>query len=91
MSILSIQNLSKSFIVDKKKISVLDNISLEIKKGDIFGVIGLSGEGKSTLVRCINLLEKPDSGNITYYTENVEFCQHFQIEFKNLKEPGCRG
>ena len=66
MSILSIQNLSKSFNVDKKIISVLDNVSLEIEKGDIFGVIGLSGEGKSTLVRCINLLEKPDSGSINY-------------------------
>jgi ABC-type oligopeptide transport system ATPase subunit len=66
MSILSIQNLSKSFNVDKKIISVLDNVSLEIEKGDIFGVIGLSGEGKSTLVRCINLLEKPDSGIINY-------------------------
>ena len=66
MQILSIQNLTKTFESEKGIISVLDNISLEIEKGDIFGVIGLSGVGKSTLVRCINLLEKANSGVINY-------------------------
>ena len=66
MSILQIKNLSKSFKTGKNVTSVLDGISLEINKGDIFGVIGLSGEGKSTLVRCINRLEQADSGSIYF-------------------------
>ncbi len=66
MSILKIDNLSKSFKNGKEVTSVLDGISLEINKGDIFGVIGLSGEGKSTLVRCINRLEQADGGKIYF-------------------------
>lgn len=70
MKILEINELSKSFDTNKKIIPVLDKISLDINKGDIFGVIGLSGEGKSTFVRCINRLENADSGTITFYDEN---------------------
>lgn len=66
MSLLSIRNLSKVFRIGKEYVSVLDNISLDIERGDIFGVIGLSGEGKSTLVRCINRLETPDSGEMIF-------------------------
>lgn len=47
------------------EVKALNNINLEIKKGEIFGVIGLSGAGKSTLVRMINLLERPTAGVIT--------------------------
>ena len=44
---------------------VLDGVDLSINKGDIIGIIGPSGTGKSTLLRSINLLEKPESGTIT--------------------------
>jgi len=71
MSILQIKNLSKSFKTGKNVTSVLDGISLEINKGDIFGVIGLSGEGKSTLVRCINRLEQADSGSIYFNDDEI--------------------
>lgn len=40
------------------------DVSLEVKKGDIFGIIGLSGAGKSSLIRMVNRLEEPTSGNI---------------------------
>ena len=66
MSILEIIDLSKSFCSNKTVVNVLDNISLNVEKGDVYGVIGLSGEGKSTLVRCINRLENPDSGEILF-------------------------
>ena len=71
MSILQIKNLSKSFKTGKNLTSVLDGVSLEINKGDIFGVIGLSGEGKSTLVRCINRLEQADSGSIYFNDDEI--------------------
>ena len=66
MSILEIIDLSKSFCSNKTIVNVLDNISLNVEKGDVYGVIGLSGEGKSTLVRCINRLENPDTGKILF-------------------------
>lgn len=62
--VIVIKNLSKNFNTPFGKVEVLKNINLEIKKGDIFGVIGFSGAGKSTLIRCINRLEEPDSGEI---------------------------
>ena len=42
----------------------MNDVSLEIEKGEIFGIIGFSGAGKSTLVRCIKLLERPTSGKV---------------------------
>src|SRR5574344_104767 len=62
MGFLSIEHLSKNF----GNTVVLDDVSLEVEKGDIFGILGLSGAGKSTLVRCINGLEKPTSGQVVY-------------------------
>lgn len=44
---------------------VLDDISLEIKQGDVVGIIGPSGTGKSTLLRCVNRLETPEKGTVT--------------------------
>ncbi|MDD8054167.1 MAG: amino acid ABC transporter ATP-binding protein [Thermotogota bacterium] len=57
---ISIRQLKKSFGNNV----VLENVNVEINKGDVIGVIGPSGCGKSTLIRCINLLEAPDSGEI---------------------------
>ena len=66
MGILKIVELSKTFRTGKRVVEVLDKVSLDVEKQDVFGVIGLSGEGKSTLVRCINRLENADSGIISY-------------------------
>lgn len=61
---IKISDLKKVYISESGSVTALDRIDLEIKKGEIFGIIGLSGAGKSTLIRCINLLEKPTSGSI---------------------------
>lgn len=60
MKILEIKELSKSF----NKIKILDKFSLSVDTGEIVSIIGPSGIGKSTLLRCINGLEKIDSGEI---------------------------
>ena len=62
MAILEIKNVSKSYGENK----ILDNVSLNVEKGDIYGILGLSGAGKSTLVRCINGLETFDEGEILF-------------------------
>ena len=59
---ISVKNLKKSF----KEIEVLKGIDLEINKGDVICIIGPSGGGKSTLLRCLNLLEKPTGGSIIF-------------------------
>lgn len=68
---IKLQQVSKIFYKKKREIQALKNIDLEIKKGDIFGIIGYSGSGKSTLVRTINLLERPTSGNIFLSGYNI--------------------
>ncbi|SPJ33951.1 ABC transporter ATP-binding protein [Kushneria phyllosphaerae] len=54
---------------------VLKGISLEAKKGDVITLIGASGSGKSTFLRCMNLLERPDSGDILVHGEPISFRQ----------------
>lgn len=64
MSFIKVENLCKTFHGKDGSIEVLKGINLEIEKGDIFGIVGFSGAGKSTFARCINRLEEPDSGKI---------------------------
>lgn len=59
---IKIKNLNKSF----NNHLILKNINLEIKKKEKIAIIGPSGSGKSTFLRCLNLLEKPDSGQIYF-------------------------
>ncbi|MGM9904608.1 amino acid ABC transporter ATP-binding protein [Enterococcus sp. 10A9_DIV0425] len=66
-NIIEIKHLSKKFGENE----VLKDISMSIKKGEVVTVIGSSGSGKSTFLRCINLLEKPSGGEIIYNDENV--------------------
>ena len=61
---IKLSNITKIFELPSKKLTALDNVSLNIEKGQICGVIGASGAGKSTLIRCVNLLEKPTSGSV---------------------------
>lgn len=59
---ISINNVTKRY--QKGKVTVLDNVSLNIRKGEIFGLIGPDGAGKTTLFRLMTSLLVPDSGNI---------------------------
>ncbi|WP_256758468.1 methionine ABC transporter ATP-binding protein [Cohnella sp. WQ 127256] len=59
---IQLDHISKVFYQDKRKIEAVKNATLQVKKGEIFGIIGYSGAGKSTLIRCINFLEKPTHG-----------------------------
>lgn len=58
---ISIRNLSKHF----GDLKVLTDVNIDIRKGEIITVIGPSGTGKSTLLRCMNLLEQPTGGHIS--------------------------
>ena len=61
---IQLKNISKTFGTGDGAVAALRDVSIDIHRGEIFGVIGLSGAGKSTLVRCINLLERPDEGAV---------------------------
>lgn len=61
---IEFQNLRKVYKSSGQQVTALDGINLTISKGEIFGVIGFSGAGKSSLIRCVNLLERPTSGKV---------------------------
>lgn len=64
---LSVKDLHKSF----GPVEVLKGISLDAQDGDVVSILGSSGSGKSTFLRCINLLETPDSGEVTVGGETI--------------------
>lgn len=66
-NIISIRSLKKSFGSNE----ILKGVNYEINEGDVACIIGPSGSGKSTFLRCINLLERPNSGEIIYEGKNV--------------------
>lgn len=67
--ILEAENLTKSFV---KGCNVLNNISFNIKKGEVVVIVGPSGCGKSTFLRCLNRLEDIDSGSLKLKGESYE-------------------
>lgn len=62
---ISLKDVSVTFTQpNKETIQAVKNVSLEVDKGDVYGIVGYSGAGKSTLVRVINLLQRPTSGSV---------------------------
>lgn len=62
--VIRLVNISKVYKAKEGDVLALNNVSLDIDKGEIYGVMGVSGAGKSTLIRCINLLERPTFGHV---------------------------
>ncbi|MEU9333507.1 ATP-binding cassette domain-containing protein [Streptomyces sp. NPDC048290] len=58
-------DLTKVYRSRGREITALDGVDLHVREGEVFGVIGQSGAGKSSLIRCVNLLERPTSGTVT--------------------------
>ena len=92
-SILKVENLTKIF---KKKgqedFTAVDNISFDLKKGEILGIVGESGSGKSTLVKMITRLLDTTSGNVIFKGKDVthikgsalrEYYRHIQMVFQS--------
>ena len=67
-SVIALKGLKKSF----GKVDVLKGIDLEIAAGEVVAVIGSSGSGKSTMLRCVNLLETPTDGEILWHGKNIQ-------------------
>ncbi|MDD6903390.1 MAG: amino acid ABC transporter ATP-binding protein [Eubacteriales bacterium] len=65
--VIELKNVTKSFGDHK----VLKGVNLKVDSGEVVSVIGASGSGKSTMLRCINLLERPDGGDILFNGESI--------------------
>lgn len=78
---IRIEHLVKEYRNKKNTIIGVNDVSLTIHKGEIFGIVGYSGAGKSSLLRCLNFLEKPTSGQI--YIDDVNLNS---LSTKQLRE-----
>src|SRR5699024_6531386 len=81
--IIKLENIDITFYQKRRTIEAVKDVSITIKKGNIYGIVGYSGAGKSTLVRTINLLQPPTSGTITI-GDDVTFSDG-QVQLKGAK------
>lgn len=82
MSYIEIRGLSKKFGEN----IVLDDVDLDIEKGEVVAIIGPSGTGKSTLLRTLNLLERPEKGTFTIDGETFELTGRNSKEINRLRK-----
>ena len=84
---IQLKNVVKTFPAagKNKEITALKEISLEIEKGDIFGIVGYSGAGKSTLLRLLNGLETPTSGTVLVDGKEISRLSERELRFARQK------
>ena len=61
---IRLEHVSRTFREKNMEVRALQDVSLHVRKGEIYGIVGFSGAGKSTLIRLVNRLETPDSGTV---------------------------
>ncbi|MER5778763.1 ATP-binding cassette domain-containing protein [Streptomyces sp. NPDC002039] len=62
---ITTSGLTKVYQSRDREVTALDGVDLHVREGEVYGVIGQSGAGKSSLIRCVNLLERPTAGTVT--------------------------
>ena len=83
---IKVENVSKFYELDDgTKINALNNVSFEVKEGEILGIMGKSGSGKTTLLRALRGVEHIDAGKITVGTDSVD-ADSSQFYYNNLKK-----
>lgn len=82
---IEVKDLVKTYSREGQKVEALKGVNITVSKGDVFGVIGLSGAGKSSLVRCISSLEKPTSGSIIVNGQDIAKLSHGELRSAQKK------
>jgi D-methionine transport system ATP-binding protein len=79
--LINLQSVRKVFQTKDGEVKAVDTVDLNIKQGEIYGIIGYSGAGKSTLIRILNMLERPTSGTVTIGGKNMS-----ELSSKKLRQ-----
>ncbi len=86
-TVLSCRNIKKSFDSESgnERLEVLQDVNLELQKGDLISIVGSSGSGKSTLLHILGGLDRPDSGELYWNNQSVfDYSQDKLAELRNL-------
>ena len=81
---IKLENINKSYFLGDRETKVLQNVNLEIKKGEFVAIIGPSGSGKSTLMNIIGALDIPTSGK--YFLENQDISSLTDDELADIRK-----
>jgi len=88
-TLIEIKNLSHSFRLSRRlAVRAVDDVSFDIRRGEILGLVGESGSGKSTVARCIMNVYRPDSGSICY--DGIDLCDPAQFRAHKKRLQTCR-
>ena len=83
---ITVTNLSKSFPMGGQTLTVLKDINLQIQRGELIAVVGASGAGKSTLLHIIGTLDRPTTGTVHFYDQDMfKLSEGEQAEFRNQR------
>jgi len=70
-TMFELNNVSKSFLKGKEKISIFDDLNLSIKQGDFLAIMGPSGSGKTTLLNMLGGVDRPTGGSIRFLDQPI--------------------
>ena len=90
INFITFKNVTKSYFVKGTTVTAVDNINLDVLKGDIISIVGYSGCGKTTLLHLIGKLEQPDNGGIQFLEKaqrtGFVFQQHRLLRAKTIEK-----
>lgn len=88
MDSLSVKNLCKTYVVNKRQNNVLRNVNLEIRAGEMVAVMGPSGSGKSTLLYAVSGMDEPTAGEVDFFGKKLSGLSSAEISDVRLDEMG---
>lgn len=85
---LKVQDLCKTYIVNKRQNNVLRNVEFEVEEGELVSIMGPSGSGKSTLLYCVSGMDEITSGKVCFYDKQLDQMTQEQLSDVRLTEMG---
>lgn len=88
MGALKVSNLCKTYIVDKRQNNVLRNVNLELKEGEMVGIMGPSGSGKTTLLYTVSGMDTATAGKVDFFGRDLTALSQNEMSDLRLREMG---